>query len=158
MTPVCQNCQRGAVYAKGRCYTCWRYRRRHGSERPEQLHGKILGRHHRVKPKGCKVCGDPLVVSNLRCNACRVWHERHGTNRPRYLWDKNATCATCGIPLATVDRTVKGYCDPCYHFVKRKKVRPRELWGMGEFGWCACGRPATVQRQGAGCCRLHAAG
>lgn len=152
----CSNCRRQPVYARERCNTCLRYFNSHGLERPARLYRKILGRHERDKPRWCRNCGDPSVYSNRRCNACRIYYERHKRERPKHLWDVDACCKTCGVPLATVTGAKAGYCDPCYHYDRQGKQRPRHLWGIGEFGWCACGRPATREYDDFGVCAVCA--
>lgn len=149
------HCKATTIYAVGRCNACYKHHRKYGEDRPKVQCQKVLGRHQKGKPRWCKNCGSPEIVANLRCNACRLYFERNDGERPRHLWDVDAGCKTCSVPLATVDRKFGGYCEPCGKYAAKGKERPRHLWGIGEFGWCACGRPATAQHDGFGCCALH---
>ena len=139
-----------------RCQACYRYWRKHGTERPLAMCEKKSYRHAKVKPHVCKVCKDPNIVSNGRCNACHSYYRRHkGKARPRHLWDKTCPCATCGVPLGTVvGRTVSGYCGACYAYRRYGKERPRHLWGIGPHGWCSCGRPAYHLSNAIGQCAI----
>lgn len=143
---MCSNCQANKVYARGRCYACWKYYNRTNKERPKKLWFKILGRHEKGRPKWCKNCGSPKVVANLRCEPCRTYLRRHGKERPKHLSsDYEQLCRICTKPLERITKT--GYCTQCRKYRNQSggKERPRHLWGIGEFGWCECGNPATVQ-------------
>jgi len=119
---------------------------------------------HKQLPKWCKVCGHLKVYLKGRCVSCYYYHQRHGIERPRHLWDKEAKCKTCGIPLASLGvnpagrrRQQKGRCIPCVLYIRDHGVeRPRRLWGIGEYGWCECGRPATALVDGdIPVCNIH---
>lgn len=143
---MCSNCKKNEVYAKGRCHACSKYYNRTGNERPKKLWFKILGRHEKHRPRWCKNCGSPAVYSNRMCNACRIYLERHGRMRPKHLAsDHDQVCRNCTKPLGKITRT--GLCDRCRHYRNHNagKERPQKLWGIGAFGWCACGEPATVK-------------
>jgi hypothetical protein len=152
---LCDNCNRSEVYAKNRCNACLRYYNLHGVERPAKLYTKILGRHQKNKPRWCKNCGSPELVANLRCGPCHNYHRRNKKERPRHLWDPEYTCKTCSVPLASVEHSRSGWCDPCYHFVKLGQERPRHLWGIGRYGWCECGFPAVSFVEDMPVCQRH---
>ena len=155
------NCKKPVTNRK-RCSPCRKYFAKHGTERPTVLRPRQLYRHAKIKPKACKVCGDPKVRSSGRCVACESYYARHdGAARPRWLWDQAFCCLTCGVPLASLKPNERsaGRCKPCHQYLwKMGKERPRERWGIGEFGWCTCSRPATLQSEGRPRCRLCAAG
>lgn len=149
---MCGNCKVKPIYANKRCYACWKYHKRTSKERPKKLWFKLLGRHEKNRPRWCKNCGSTKVVSNRRCNPCRIYLERHKRERPKHLRDSEHRCKNCSIPLVSKARS--GYCYPCRKYSYRGKERPRHLWGIGEFGWCECGKPATVQdKEFGGLCR-----
>lgn len=146
------------INSRRRCSPCQHYFAKHNAERPKEWCLRKTYRHAKVKPLTCKVCKDPNLEGNGRCCACNNYYKRHnGEARPRWLWDKSFGCLTCGIPLASLHGKERsaGRCKPCHQYLwKTGKERPRHLWGIGEFGWCRCGRPATVQRSDVGYCRL----
>jgi hypothetical protein len=106
--------------------------------------------HH--PPRWCVVCGNPELLALNRCNACYTFLRKNGKERPRHLWDIDATCKTCGFPLASAGREKKGcrsqrsgWCKPCSTYrITYGKSRPRHLWGIGPVGWCECGYPAVA--------------
>lgn len=150
----CVNCGNERVHAKGRCRTCYRYNNDHGRDRV------II-----KKPaKWCKNCGSTRVKARQRCACCHEYYIRRKKERPRHLWDKDAPCKTCGIPLSSQGvyrngrrRQVSGYCIACSIYAREMgKPRPRHLWGIGEHGWCECGRPATALVDGdIPVCNIH---
>ena len=137
----CENCGSDQVLAKNRCRTCYRYRNKHGVDRVIK------------KPVGwCRNCGSLHVFCGGRCQSCYRYHYRTGKERPRHLWDRDGRCKTCAYPLSRhrhrsngARRCCKGYCAPCYQYMRDQgEPRPRHLWGIGDHGWCECGRPATA--------------
>lgn len=152
------NCKR-IIPSCNYCNACQRYRRMYGTNRPQEMCQKRTYQYAKVKPTACKVCKAPNPQSRGRCAACDIYYRRHnGKPRPRYLWDKEAGCLTCGIPLASLPTGGKraGRCYACYqyHKIRGGKERPREYWGIGEHGWCKCGRPAGHLRDGKGVCSI----
>ena len=149
----CINCGKFQIHAKGRCRTCYRYHNEHGIDRVIKKKPAVW----------CKNCGHIPTKAHGRCACCHEYHAKYRKERPRYLWDKDAPCKTCGVPLSSQGtyngrrRQVKGRCIACDMY-KRKMgcERPRHLWGIGEHGWCDCGRPATALIDGdIAVCNIH---
>lgn len=153
MVTACINCSVSRVYARDRCHACYRYYLRHGSDRPQAYFIRSWGRYE-CKPHWCKNCGSLRIIANYLCNACYVYYRRHHKNRPRHLWDVEAKCKTCGVSLTTIQYKRNGYCDPCYHYICKGQERSKELWGIGVYGWCDCGRPANYQKDGFNLCTI----
>lgn len=134
-----------------RCAACWSYFRMFQKERTPEIIQAAAQRKKRAK--WCIVCGDLSVHCKERCKPCYIYWRWHGwkKERPRHIWDKDAPCKNCGRPLS-VSRGSNGLCVACYHFDRTDRVRPRELWGIGEHGWCECGNPGTIVQQGVVLC------
>lgn len=149
------NCTK-IVTGHRRCRACKAYLYRNKKEKPLEECKKVRYSYRKTaKPTHCRVCQKPEVVSQGRCRNCARYWRVHQKPRPRYMWDPTCPCKTCGVPLGTVKLAKAGWCDPCYtyqHHVKRE--RPRELWGIGPHGWCACGRPAYHLVDGIGKCAI----
>lgn len=112
----------------------------------------------------CKICGQ--FDRRLRCNmcgACYKFFRLHRKNRPRHLWDHEARCKNCNIPLTVLGkydsgakRQKKGYCDPCYNYhLRYGKARPKHLWLDGPHGFCECGYPAVALVEDIPVCARH---
>lgn len=121
----------------------------------------MLTEDRRVKsPRWCKNCGRLDIRSHNRCSACAQYYQTHGRERPRHLFEDRGQCKNCKIPLVTLgkmpcgkNRYKRGLCNPCYNYKYVMGVpRPRHLWGIGEYGWCACGYPANYQKDGFNLC------
>lgn len=115
----------------------------------------------RQAPKWCKNCTSPDLYAGRYCSACYQYKRKHGKERPRHLWDKDFCCNTCGVPLSSQGkrqgqqrkRQCRGYCISCWNYRTKYKIdRPRRLWGIGKYGWCACGYPANYQKDGFNLC------
>lgn len=119
---LCTNCNRKPAKVKGLCITCYRYQLQYHQPRPERLFKRILGRHHKLKPKGCRNCGNPKIRSNLRCNSCYLYWRKHGKNRPRYLWDKETHCLRCNWTLKGDTKGYRGCCGSCTSYLSRHKL------------------------------------
>lgn len=135
------------VENQGRCAACHKYLRKYGRERPITAIHAAAERSKRAK--WCTVCGHPKTHCRERCAACYRYWMKSGfkRDRPRHMWDKDATCRTCGRPL-WVKPGSNGRCLACYKFFNRThRDRPRHLWGIGPVGWCECGEPAITIRE-----------
>lgn len=126
---------------------------------------KELQRRRPLLPrKWCKICGefDKRIRLGM-CDACYKFFLVHRKKRPRHLWDEDATCKNCDIPLSALGkyssgqkRHKKGYCDPCYNYqLRHQKPRPKHLWGDGPHGWCECGYPAVALVEDIPVCVRH---
>jgi hypothetical protein len=155
---LCRTC--GSKAAEGRtvCMACHSYYHRTGKERPARMWNKNLPP---MRARWCKVCGSLSVEGRTgKCELCIKYFQRHRRDRPRYLWDVDATCINCGIPLSSQRKRKNGYrrggcglCYPCYQYQQKcRRARPRYLWGIGEYGWCLCGCPAVTQHDGFNLC------
>ena len=138
-----------------RCSACRRHLKKYGRERTVEECKRFCYSHAKVKPRKCKVCGNPKLSGKGRCGACRTYWVRNRKERPRWLWDKTMGCLTCGIPLRTLTTEYKraGRCILCYvHLRRHGTERPREAWGIGEHGWCDCGNRADHLLDGKPAC------
>lgn len=139
------------AHVGGRCEACYRYFKAHGVERPDRMVIRYQKRKEdlKKKPLWCRVCGNPKLKANFRCDACDRYYRRHKKERPKHLWSDEVNCSNCGRPLAHVARRGE-LCLGCYASWKYNGVmRPREKWGIGEYGWCDCGEPAQRWLEGA---------
>lgn len=138
-----------------RCDACFNHLKKYGVERSKEQCEKIYYRRTFLNKQGCKICGDKNVRGYMRCNVCLSYYNKYGKDRARHLWDKDATCLTCGIPLKALPSKEKrkGWCRRCYtHLLRYGVERPREKWDIGLYGWCDCGIRADHQIQGKGVC------
>lgn len=133
-----------AARGLGLCRRCLQYKYRTGNDwTPDVARPGVYG----VR----MICADcrqrPVRNYHPRplCVRCYNYWLRNGKRRPRSL-DAEA-CKICGRPRSDEPRTfVRGRCRLCYDYYYRTgRERPRHLWGVGEFGWCDCGQPATHQ-------------
>lgn len=160
---ICKNCGRPAARRRSRCATCYNYYSRTGKERPPELYGRKLPVDLTGTPQWCEVCGDTRLWRGNKCQACYAYWVKHRKKRPKRLWDDDATCRNCGIPLNAVGkqksgrrRQAKGYCLNCYTYKNRTgKERPKEFWGDGPHGFCECGYPAVALVQDIPVCARH---
>lgn len=147
----CINCGRVTRQRKNRCGGCAKYYRVHGVERPPHLYSRVCQSDLAHAPLWCDVCGSTSIFRGRKCRACYDYQRKNKKRRPRYLWDDDAKCKTCGVPLSSQGthkggrrRQSGGRCLACYYYLYQQGCeRPRRLWGIGEHGWCICGRPAT---------------
>ncbi len=146
----CGNCGRPGKLTRERCHNCYCYRHKYGVERPQRLISP------KSRPKWCYNCKStkaPFIQG--MCRACHGYKKRTGRVRPRYLWDKELGCATCGVPLSTVERHADK-CAACYAYKLRYGIeRPERLWGIGPAGWCECGFPAVAMVEENPVCNRH---
>lgn len=161
---VCKNCGRKRVASGGRCASCHGYWVSHNhTERPAKLYDRKLPVDRVGEPAWCEVCGAPSIKSSGKCAACYAYWQENRKKRPRRLWDPDAPCKNCGIPLRTLGRRKSGflrrsgdYCAACVAYKRRTgKPRPRELWGIGPLGWCECGYPAVALVEDIPVCVRH---
>lgn len=118
---------------------------------------------HTDRRQWCKNCGKMQNWRNGLCNACSRYWYRHHKQRPRHLWDEDACCKNCKVPLTAqgtfnsgARRQRKGYCIPCAEYRRRTGAdRPRHLWGIGPAGWCECGWPAVTAVEDIPVCLRH---
>lgn len=122
----CKNCGRIGVKAKGRCSTCYEYRRRNGQDK-----GKVTrGKHH-----FCKICGNPNLHAWGRCAPCDTYWRRNDRERPQRLLEMYkerasrprtiGVCTNCG---RKADRN-RIECHPCRLYRWKYGVaRPERLW------------------------------
>lgn len=147
---TCGNCGQSGKLIRQRCHNCYCYRHKYGVERPQRLISP------KSRPKWCYNCKStkaPFIQG--MCKACHGYKKRTGRTRPRYRWDKELGCATCGVPLSTVERHADK-CAACYAYKLRYgRERPRRLWGIGPAGWCECGFPAVAVVEKNPVCNRH---
>lgn len=161
MPRLCLNCGREAAKNKRRCHACHTYQFKRKVERPRHLWDRKTPIDYKNGPRRCEVCGNPELRHSRKCTACYVYWQKTRKRRPRHLWDEDMPCRCCGIPLSSIRPSkkgrrysYKGYCSACYQYRRLHDgaLRPRELWGIGEYGWCRCGSPATMKRDGIATC------
>lgn len=111
----CANCGRARRHAYdgygGRCGTCARHWRRHGTERvPRAYHAPYAG-------EPCADCGEPLWpgtgARRGRCQRCygRAWGRVRYGRRPAVFW---TACYLCGLPRRGKEAYCQGLCHGCY--------------------------------------------
>lgn len=150
-----ENCTK-VITRTTRCDACRRFLKKHGRERTVEECKRISYSHAKVKPRKCKICGNPKLSSRGRCGACGVYYKRNGKDRPRWLWDDTMGCLTCGVPLRTQGhRQRSGRCIRCYRYLcYHGTERPRSDWDIGTYGWCDCGMRADHQQGDKPLCTL----
>ena len=149
---ACKNCGRATKQRRNRCGGCEKYYRSHGVERPSHLYTRVCQGDLANAPLWCDVCGNTTIYRGRKCRACYEYQRINKKRRPRHLWDDEAKCKTCGVPLSSQGthkgnrrRQCSGHCLACYQYIHdHGHDRRRHLWGIGEHGWCECGRPATA--------------
>jgi len=117
---TCANCgEEKPRKAKGLCFACYEYQRKHGSPRPADV---VHGGNRRSDYVGdtCKNCGVDNVKAQGMCINCYNYARRHdGAMRPpldiRYR--KATQCINCGESL-TKNKKRRGLCMKCASFLR----------------------------------------
>ena len=123
----------------------------------------IKERHRQIKRGWCSNCGSTDVMTTGMCPQCRRYWLKYGKKRPRHLWDTDAVCRNCKVPLHALGRfnngsrrQARGLCTPCNEYKQRTgQPRPKHLWGDGPHGWCECGYPAVALVEDIPVCARH---
>ncbi|CAL2042683.1 unnamed protein product [Caenorhabditis brenneri] len=101
----CSNCNI-EVRNGNACSACYKYKYRHGIERPVKVHTR------EIRGAGvCTNCGAEAVKDE--CFKCHTYKTRYNKPRPKRLWKKKVAtseCNNCGIP------TTRASCQACYKY------------------------------------------
>jgi len=149
----CFVCSERPAYCTGRCVRCYRFKQRHGFDRPTEP----------APLKLCSNCGVKPAFARGRCPACLSYFKRHHIERPLSLIEQAQKreeaakhsawwCKNCGSP--DIESNMR--CTRCARYFRMHgKERPRHLF-VDDPRCKVCGKPLPTdgRRKLSGKCEL----
>lgn len=129
------------INAKGRCSTCYNYRRHNGgAERPIRLYD--------IADRFCMDCKEEEIFCMDRCKSCYDYWLRYDKKktRPAHLRNRhkdNCKNSGCLKPLKHCNSPVKGRCKQCNEYWRKRGLeRPAKFARFTPpFGYTTCDNP-----------------